>query len=64
MFHTKYALATLSWTGMQASLRVCAQHSPAVFSQVVKVSSPMGGSLVLFFFHETAFSKRDVITYS
>ena len=27
MFHTKYALATLSWTEMRASLRVCAQHS-------------------------------------
>jgi hypothetical protein len=33
--HTKYALATLSWTEMWASLRVSAQHSPAVFSQVV-----------------------------
>jgi hypothetical protein len=29
--HTKYALATLSWTEMRASLRVCAQHSPEVF---------------------------------
>jgi hypothetical protein len=25
--YTKYALATLSWTEMRASLRVCAHHS-------------------------------------
>jgi hypothetical protein len=33
--HTKYAMATLSWTEMRVSLRVCAQQSPAVITQVV-----------------------------